>query len=117
MHGIDPKQVDVWKIHEAFSTQARDVLRQVLDQLDGYHVPDYKLTPTAVPCRGHRASVRATGVPYALILATALRQRRLRSGAAGERIGSGQRVISVELWTLGAGALELPNVRVGGEGY
>jgi hypothetical protein len=59
----------------------------------------------------------ATGVPYALILATALRQRRIRSGAAGERIGSGQRVISVELWTLGAGALELPNVRVGGEGY
>ena len=26
-------------------------------------------------------------------------------------------VISVELWALGAGALELPDVRVGGEGY
>ena len=44
-------------------------------------------------------------------------QRHLRYGAIGVCIGSGHGAISVELWALGARALELPDVRAGGERY
>lgn len=94
MRGIDPKQVDVWEIHQAFSAQALGVLRQVLDQLDGYHVPDDKLTPNGgAVAIGHPFG--ATGARYALTLATELRERHLRYGAIGVCIGSGQGVAMI----------------------
>lgn len=115
-HGIDPRADRRMEIHEAVSAQALGVLRELPNQLDGYHVPDDELTPN-----GGAVAIAhpfgATGVRYALTLATELRQRHLRYGAIGVCICSRQGVISVELWALGAGALELPDVRVGGEGY
>ena len=43
--GLTPQQIDVWEVHEAFSAQALGVLRELPNQLDGFTVPDDKLTP------------------------------------------------------------------------
>ena len=42
---LTPEQIDVWEVHEAFSAQALGVLRELPNQLDGFTVPDDKLTP------------------------------------------------------------------------
>src|SRR6201981_283913 len=92
--GLVPAQIDVWEVHEAFSAQALGVLRELPNQLDGFEVPDDKLTPNGgAVAIGHPFG--ATGVRYALTLATELRERHLRYGAIGVCIGSGQGVAMI----------------------
>jgi acetyl-CoA acetyltransferase len=67
--GLTPGQIDVWEIHDACSAQALGVLRELPNQLDGYHVPDDKLTPNCgAVAIGHPFG--ATGARYALTVAT-----------------------------------------------
>lgn len=92
--GLTPDQVDVWEVHEAFSAQALGVLRELPNQLDGFVVPDEKLTPNGgAVAIGHPFG--ATGTRYVLTLATELRERNARYGVVGVCIGSGQGVALV----------------------
>lgn len=92
--GLTPGQIDVWEVHEAFSAQALGVLRELRNQLDGFVVPDDKLTPNGgAVAIGHPFG--ATGTRYLLTLATELRERGARYGVIGVCIGSGQAVAVV----------------------
>jgi 3-oxo-5,6-didehydrosuberyl-CoA/3-oxoadipyl-CoA thiolase len=92
--GLTPQQVDVWEVHEAFSAQALGVLRELPNQLDGFVVPDDKLTPNGgAVAIGHPFG--ATGTRYLLTLSTELRERGARYGVIGVCIGSGQAVAVV----------------------
>lgn len=92
--GLTPQQIDVWEIHEAFSAQALGVLRELPNQLDGFVVPDDKLTPNGGSVAiGHPFG--ATGTRYLLTLSTELRERGARYGVIGVCIGSGQGVAAV----------------------
>lgn len=92
--GLAPGQIDVWEVHEAFSAQALGVLRELPNQLDGFVVPDDKLTPNGgAVAIGHPFG--ATGGRYVLTLATELRERNARYGVIGVCIGSGQGVAVV----------------------
>lgn len=92
--GLTPQQIDVWEIHEAFSAQALGVLRELPNQLDGFVVPDDKLTPNGgAVAIGHPFG--ATGARYLLTLSTELRDRGARYGVIGVCIGSGQAVAVV----------------------
>ena len=92
--GLVPEQIDVWEVHEAFSAQALGVLRELPNQLDGFVVPDDKLTPNGgAVAIGHPFG--ATGTRYLLTLATELRERSARYGVIGVCIGSGQAVAVV----------------------
>ena len=92
--GLDPEQIDVWEVHEAFSAQALGVLRELPNQLDGFVVPDDKLTPNGgAVAIGHPFG--ATGGRYVLTLATELRERNARYGVIGVCIDSGQGVAVV----------------------
>jgi acetyl-CoA acetyltransferase family protein len=92
--GLTPEQIDVWEVHEAFSAQALGVLRELPNQLDGFVVPDDKLTPNGgAVAIGHPFG--ATGGRYVLTLATELRERNARYGVIGVCIGSGQGVAVV----------------------
>ena len=89
--GLTPEQIDVWEVHEAFSAQALGVLRELPNQLDGFMIPDDKLTPNGgAVAIGHPFG--ATGTRYVLTLATELRERNARYGVLGVCIGSGQGV-------------------------
>jgi 3-oxo-5,6-didehydrosuberyl-CoA/3-oxoadipyl-CoA thiolase len=92
--GLTPEQIDVWEVHEAFSAQALGVLRELPNQLDGFTVPDDKLNPNGgAVAIGHPFG--ASGARYVLTLATELRERNVRYGAAGVCVGSGQGVAIV----------------------
>lgn len=92
--GLTAEQIDVWEVHEAFSAQALGVLREMPNQLDGWQVPDERLTPNGgAVAIGHPFG--ATGARYTLTLALELRERRARYGVAGVCIGSGQGVAIV----------------------
>ncbi|ORA27328.1 thiolase family protein [Mycobacterium aquaticum] len=92
--GLTPEQIDVWEVHEAFSAQALGVLRELPNQLDGFVVPDEKLTPNGgAVAIGHPFG--ATGARYVLTLATELRERGARYGVIGVCVGSGQGVAVV----------------------
>jgi len=87
--GLTPDQIDVWEIHEAFSAQALGVIRELPNQLDGFVIPEEKITPNGgAVAIGHPFG--ATGGRYVLALATELHERGLRYGAIGVCIGSGQ---------------------------
>ncbi|MDT5346512.1 MAG: hypothetical protein QOE52_5696 [Mycobacterium sp.] len=89
--GLRPEQIDIWEVHEAFSAQALGVLRELPKQLDGFTIPDDKLSPNGgAVAIGHPFG--ATGGRYVITLATELRQREARYGAVGVCIGSGQGV-------------------------
>jgi acetyl-CoA acetyltransferase family protein len=91
---LTPEQIDVWEVHEAFSAQALGVLRELPNQLDGFTVPDDKLTPNGgAVAIGHPFG--ATGTRYVLTLAIELRERDARYGVIGVCIGSGQGVAIV----------------------
>ena len=69
-------------------------LRELPNQLDGFVVPDDKLTPNGgAVAIGHPFG--ATGTRYVLTLATELRERDARYGVIGVCIGSGQGVAVV----------------------
>ena len=92
--GLTPEQIDVWEVHEAFSAQALGVLRELPNQLDGFVVPDDKLTPNGgAVAIGHPFG--ATGTRYLLTLSIELRERGARYGVIGVCIGSGQAVAVV----------------------
>jgi acetyl-CoA acetyltransferase family protein len=92
--GLTPEQIDVWEVHEAFSAQALGVLRELPNQLDGFVIPDDKLTPNGgAVAIGHPFG--ATGTRYTLTLATELHERGARYGVIGVCIGSGQGVAVV----------------------
>ncbi|OBH14184.1 thiolase family protein [Mycobacterium sp. E1747] len=92
--GLVPEQIDVWEVHEAFSAQALGVLRELPNQLDGFVVPDDKLTPNGgAVAIGHPFG--ATGARYLLTLAIELAERGARYGVIGVCIGSGQGVAVV----------------------
>jgi 3-oxo-5,6-didehydrosuberyl-CoA/3-oxoadipyl-CoA thiolase len=91
---LTPEQIDVWEVHEAFSAQALGVLRELPNQLGGFTVPDEKLNPNGgAVAIGHPFG--ASGTRYVLTLATELRERNVRYGAAGVCVGSGQGVAIV----------------------
>jgi len=91
---LTPAMIDVWEVHEAFSAQALGVLRELSNQLDGFVVPDDKLTPNGgAVATGHPFG--ASGTRYVLTLATELRERNARYGVIGVCIGSGQGIALV----------------------
>jgi 3-oxo-5,6-didehydrosuberyl-CoA/3-oxoadipyl-CoA thiolase len=92
--GLAPEQIDVWEVHEAFSAQALGVLRELSNQLDGFTIPDEKLSPNGgAVATGHPFG--ASGTRYVLTLATELRERNARYGILGVCIGSGQGIAVV----------------------
>jgi acetyl-CoA acetyltransferase family protein len=92
--GLQPEDMDVWEVHEAFSAQALGVLRELPRQLDGFEVPDNKLNPNGgAVAIGHPFG--ASGTRYVLTLATELRLRGARYGVLGVCVGSGQGVALV----------------------
>lgn len=92
--GLKPEEIDVWEVHEAFSAQALGVLRELPNQLGGFEIPDDKLNPNGgAVAIGHPFG--SSGTRYVLTLATELRLRNVRYGAAGVCVGSGQGVAIV----------------------
>jgi len=76
------------------SAQALGVLRQLVNQLDGFTIPDDKLNPNGeAVATGHPFG--ASGTRYVLTLATELRERNARYGVTGVCIGSGQGIALV----------------------
>jgi acetyl-CoA acetyltransferase family protein len=92
--GLEPQDVDVWEVHEAFAAQALGVLRELPNQLDGFEVPDDKLNHNGgAVAIGHPFG--SSGTRYVLTLATELRLREARYGVLGVCVGSGQGVALV----------------------
>ncbi len=92
--GLQPTDIDVWEVHEAFSAQALGVLRELTNQLDGFVVPDDRLNPNGgAVAIGHPFG--ASGARYVLTLALDLRVRGGRYGILGVCVGSGQGVAMV----------------------
>jgi acetyl-CoA acetyltransferase family protein len=92
--GLAPEDIDVWEIHEAYASVAVAVLRELVNQLDGFQVPDERLNPNGgAVAIGHPFG--SSGTRYVLTLATELRQRQARYGVLGVCVGSGQGVALV----------------------
>src|SRR3954466_2875771 len=92
--GLEPADVDIWEIHEAYAAQALGVLRELPRQLGGFEVPDEKLNPNGgAVAIGHPFG--SSGTRYVLTLATELREREARYGVLGVCVGSGQGVALV----------------------
>ncbi|MFD9669728.1 thiolase family protein [Rhodococcus sp. NPDC059968] len=92
--GLNPGDIDVWEIHEAYSAQALGVLRELPNQLDGFEVPDERLNPNGgAVAIGHPFG--SSGTRYVLTLVTELRLREARYGVLGVCVGSGQGVALV----------------------
>jgi acetyl-CoA acetyltransferase family protein len=91
---LEPQDIDVWEVHEAFAAQALGVLRELPAQLDGFEVPDERLNPNGgAVAIGHPFG--SSGTRYVLTLATELRLRDVRYGVLGVCVGSGQGVALV----------------------
>ncbi len=91
---LEPQDIDVWEVHEAFAAQALGVLRELPVQLDGFEVPDERLNPNGgAVAIGHPFG--SSGTRYVLTLATELRLRDVRYGVLGVCVGSGQGVALV----------------------
>lgn len=92
--GLEPQDIDIWEVHEAFAAQALGVLRELPNQLDGFEVPDDRLNPNGgAVAIGHPFG--SSGTRYVLTLATELRVREARYGVLGVCVGSGQGVALV----------------------
>jgi acetyl-CoA acetyltransferase family protein len=92
--GLQPEQIDVWEVHEAYASVAVAILRELPKQLDGFEVPDDRLNPNGgAVAIGHPFG--SSGTRYLLTLATELRLREARYGVAGVCVGSGQGVAIV----------------------
>jgi acetyl-CoA acetyltransferase family protein len=92
--GLEPQDIDIWEVHEAFAAQALGVLRELPNQLDGFEVPDDRLNPNGgAVAIGHPFG--SSGTRYVLTLATELRLREKRYGVLGVCVGSGQGVALV----------------------
>jgi acetyl-CoA acetyltransferase family protein len=92
--GLEPDQVDVWEVHEAYASVALAILRELPNQLDGFQVPDERLNPNGgAVAIGHPFG--SSGTRYVLSLATELKERGARYGVLGVCVGSGQGVALV----------------------
>jgi acetyl-CoA acetyltransferase family protein len=92
--GLEPHQIDVWEVHEAYASVALAILRELPSQLDGFEVPDERLNPNGgAVAIGHPFG--SSGTRYVLTLATELRERGARYGVLGVCVGSGQGVALV----------------------
>ena len=92
--GLEPEQIDVWEVHEAYASVAVAILRELPRQLDGFEVPDERLNPNGgAVAIGHPFG--SSGTRYVLTLATELRLRDVRYGVLGVCVGSGQGVALV----------------------
>jgi len=92
--GLAPQDIDVWEVHEAYASVALAILRELPNQLDGFHVPDERLNPNGgAVAIGHPFG--SSGTRYVLTLATELRERQARYGVLGVCVGSGQGVALV----------------------
>jgi acetyl-CoA acetyltransferase family protein len=92
--GLEPQDIDIWEVHEAYAAQALGVLRELPNQLDGFEVPDERLNPNGgAVAIGHPFG--SSGTRYVLTLATELRLREARYGVLGVCVGSGQGVALV----------------------
>jgi acetyl-CoA acetyltransferase family protein len=92
--GLEPHQIDVWEVHEAYASVALAILRELPNQLDGFEVPDERLNPNGgAVAIGHPFG--SSGTRYVLTLATELRERGARYGVLGVCVGSGQGVALV----------------------
>lgn len=92
--GLEPDQIDVWEVHEAYASVALAILRELPNQLDGFEVPDERLNPNGgAVAIGHPFG--SSGTRYVLTLATELRERGVRYGVLGVCVGSGQGVALV----------------------
>ena len=91
---LEPEQIDVWEVHEAYASVAVAILRELPRQLDGFEVPDERLNPNGgAVAIGHPFG--SSGTRYVLTLATELRLRDVRYGVLGVCVGSGQGVALV----------------------
>ena len=91
---LNPEDVDVWEVHEAFAAQALGVLRELPNQLHGFTVPDDRLNPNGgAVAIGHPFG--SSGTRYVLTLSTELALRGKRHGVLGVCVGSGQGVALV----------------------
>jgi acetyl-CoA acetyltransferase len=92
--GLSPQQIDVWEVHEAYASVALAILRELPNQLEGFHVPDERLNPNGgAVAIGHPFG--SSGTRYVLTLATELRRRQARYGVLGVCVGSRQGVALV----------------------
>jgi len=92
--GLEPHQIDVWEVHEAYASVALAILSELPNQLDGFEVPDERLNPNGgAVAIGHPFG--SSGTRYLLTLATELRERGARYGVLGVCVGSGQGVALV----------------------
>jgi acetyl-CoA acetyltransferase family protein len=88
--GLEPEEIDVYEIHEAFAAQAVAVLREFRKQT-GWVIPDDRLNPNGgAVALGHPFG--DSGTRCVLTLTTELNERKLRYGAIGICVGSGQGV-------------------------
>ena len=91
---LNPEDVDIWEVHEAFAAQALGVLRELPNQLHGFTVPDDRLNPNGgAVAIGHPFG--SSGTRYVLTLSTELALRGKRHGVLGVCVGSGQGVALV----------------------
>jgi acetyl-CoA acetyltransferase family protein len=91
--GLQPEDIDVYEIHEAFAAQVLAVLREFKTQT-GYEVPDDRLNPNGgAVALGHPFG--DSGTRLVLTLATELVETGKRYGVIGVCVGSGQGVAVV----------------------
>jgi acetyl-CoA acetyltransferase family protein len=91
--GLEPQDIDIYEIHEAFAAQVVAVLREFENQT-GWEIPDNRLNPNGgAVALGHPFG--DSGTRCVLTLATELREREARYGVIGICVGSGQGVALV----------------------
>jgi acetyl-CoA acetyltransferase family protein len=91
--GLQPDDIDVYEIHEAFAAQVLAVVHEFATQT-GWTIPDDRLNPNGgAVALGHPFG--DSGTRNVLTLATELRERQARYGAIGICVGSGQGVAVV----------------------
>ena len=91
--GLEPGDIDVFEIHEAFAAQVLAVLREFETQT-GFAIPDERLNPNGgAVALGHPFG--DSGTRGVLTLATELAERGARYGCLGICVGSGQGVAIV----------------------
>jgi acetyl-CoA acetyltransferase family protein len=91
--GLQPGDIDVYEIHEAFAAQVLAVTREFATQT-GWTIPDDRLNPNGgAVALGHPFG--DSGTRNVLTVATELREREARYGVIGICVGSGQGVALV----------------------
>jgi acetyl-CoA acetyltransferase family protein len=91
--GLEPHDVDVYEVHEAFAAQVLAVLHQFHKET-GWEIPDDRLNPNGgAVALGHPFG--DSGTRNVLTLATELQERQARFGVIGICVGSGQGVALV----------------------